>query len=141
MRPPRTVVFDNEPVQALADPRHRKHRQVLAVVEVAAARNLARAGSVRLVVPTAVRVEAGWNRRAARAGAVNRLRIEDKSLDSATTDVAALARSALSISVADAHLAAVLGATEGPHSVLTSDVDDLRRIAAHLDVEVTVVGV
>ena len=61
MSRPRTVVLDNEAVQALADPAHRKHRRVLAVVEAVAARHLRRSGSVRLVVPTSVRVEAGWD--------------------------------------------------------------------------------
>lgn len=137
----RAIVLDNEAVQALADPRHRKHRRVLAVVEALAARNLRRAGSARLVVPTAVRVEAGWDRRAAGAATLNRLRTEDAPLDTVTADRAARVRTALEVSVADAHIAASLQATTGPHAVLTSDTDDIHRIALHLGIAITVVPV
>lgn len=137
----RTVVFDNEAIQALTDPGHRKHRRVLAVVEAVAARNLRRAGSVRLVVPTAVRVEAGWDRREPQAAAINRLRVADTPLDTGTADRAARVCSALDVSVADAHVAAVLDATAGPHAVVTSDTDDLRRIAGHLRIQVTIVAI
>ena len=137
----RTVVLDNEAVQALADPSHRKHRRVMAVVEAVAARNLRRTGSVRLVVPTAVRVEAGWNRQAAGAAALNRLRVDDHPLDAGAADRAADVRSSLAVSVADAHLAAVLAVAAGPHAVVTSDAGDLRRVAEHLGVAVHVVAV
>jgi len=130
----RTVILDNGAVQALADPTHRKHRRVMAIVEVVAARNLRRAGSVRLVVPTAVRVEAGWNRRAAGAATLNRLRVDDHPLDAGAADRASDVRSALAVPVADAHLAAVLATSAGPHAVLTSDAEDLRRIADHLGI-------
>lgn len=140
IRQARTVVLDNEAVQALADPAHHKHRRVLAVVEVAAARNLRRGGTVRLVVPTCVRVEAGWNRRDPGAAVVNRLRIDDLALDTLAGNEAAAIRSSLGVSVADAHLGAVLGATEGPHAVLTSDTGDLRRIAKHLGARIKVVS-
>jgi hypothetical protein len=137
----RTIAFDNEAVQALADPAHRKHRRVLAVIEAVAARNLRRAGSARLVVPTAIRVEAGWDKHDKRAAPINRLRIGDLPLDTAAADHAARVRAALAVSVADAHLAAVLGSTVGPHAVVTSDMQDVSRIAAHLDVAVNIVGV
>lgn len=137
----RTTIVDNEAVQALADPGHRKHRRVLTVVEAVAARNLRRAGSARLVVPTAVRVEAGWDRRAAKAAALNRLRVDDTPLGTVDADRAAHTRTAVGVSVADAHLAAVLRATTGPHAVLTSDTHDVRRIAEHLGIEITVVPV
>ncbi|HVF75099.1 MAG TPA: hypothetical protein VM938_08620 [Acidimicrobiales bacterium] len=140
MKQARTVVLDNEAVQALADPAHRKHRRVLAVVEAVAARNLRRAGSVRLVVPTAVRVEAGWDRRTPRAAAVNRLRIDELPLDSATADRAAAVRTKLGVSVADAHLAAVLDVTAAPHAVITSDADDMGRIADALAVRPRIVA-
>jgi hypothetical protein len=136
-----TVVFDNEAVQALAAPSHCKHRRVLAVVEAIAARNLRRAGSVRLVVPTVVRVEAGWDRRALGAIAVNRLRVDDALLDTTAANRAACARSALAVSVADAHVAAVLDATAGPHAVVTSDAGDLHRIAGHLGIRLNIVAI
>lgn len=137
----RTVVLDNEAVQALADATHRKHRRVMAVVEAVATRNLRRAGSARLVVPTAVRVEAGWDRRAPRAAAINRLRVDDRPLDTPAADRAARVHADLGVSVADAHLAAVLGTTDAPHAVLTSDADDLHRIAARLGLAPRIVTV
>ena len=141
MKEARTVVLDNEAVQALVDVAHRKHRRVLAAVEVTAARNLRRAGSVRLVVPTAVRVEAGWDRRARRSAAINSLRVDDSPLDRHAADTAAAVVSALGVSVADAHLAAVLTIAPGPPTVVTSDKADVRRIAGLVGVAVNVVVV
>jgi hypothetical protein len=137
----RTVVLDNEAVRALADPRHRKHRRMLAMIEAVAARILRAAGSVHLVVPTAVRVEAHWHRTAPTAAAINRLRIADVPLDAYLADRAATASRTLRVSVADAHIAASLTTTTGPHTVLTSDPDDLDRIAADCDTPVTVVPI
>ncbi|MDQ2709228.1 MAG: hypothetical protein M3Z25_17050 [Actinomycetota bacterium] len=142
------VVLDNEAVQALITPGHRKHRRVLAAVEVVLSRRKRRADSVRLVVPTAVRVEAGWDRRKAGAAEINRLRVEDSALDRGMADRAAAIRGALRVSVADAHLGAVIAAptaanTAADHStiaVLTSDVEDIQRIAGHLGADVTVVA-
>ncbi|MGH3940014.1 MAG: hypothetical protein ACRDTG_15560 [Pseudonocardiaceae bacterium] len=96
---------------------------------------------MRLIVPTCVRVEAGWNREDPGAAVVNRLRVDDVALDASAANDAAAVRSALGVSVADAHLGVVLGATAGPHAVLTSDAADLRRIAEHLDARPTVVTV
>ncbi len=137
----RTVVLDNEAVQALLDPRHRKHRRAVAIMEAAAARNRRRAASVLLVVPTAVRVEAGWNRRARGAAAINRLRVADATLDSHAADRAALIRSQLGVSVADAHLATLIAATTGPHAVVTSDAPDIRRMTDHLASQTVVVPI
>lgn len=134
----RTVLLDNEAVQALGDPGHRKHRAALAMVEATAGRNLRRAGSIRLVVPTAVRVEAGWDRRALAGATINRLRIGDAALDRDAADQAAALRTRLGVSVADAHLGAVLAVTTAAATVVTSDADDIRRIAEHLDVAVTI---
>lgn len=140
MTPARTVILDNEAIQALADVSHRKHRRMLASLEVVASRNLRRAGSVRLVAPTAVRVEAGWDRRSS-GPTVNlaRLRADDAPLDSAAADRAAAIRNALALSVADAHIGAVVQKAAGPIAVLTSDAGDIRRISDHLEIAVTVV--
>ena len=54
------VLLDNEAVQALEDPTHPKHRRVVAQAQVVAQRKR-RAASIEVVVPTAVRVEAGWD--------------------------------------------------------------------------------
>jgi len=139
--PPRTVLLDNEAVQALADPAHRKHRRILAAVEVAARRNLRRAGSVSLVVPAAVQVEAGWNRRVPRTAALNRLRVDRRPLDFAAADAAAGVVAAIGLSVADAHLAVTLAVTPGLHTVFTNDEGDVRRGVDHVGVAVTVVPV
>ncbi len=137
----RTVVLDNEAVQALVDPDHRKHRRALAMVEAVTSRNLRRAGSVQLVVPTAVRVEAGWDRRARSAAVVNRLRVADLPLDSAAADHAANVAGSLSVSVAYAHLAAALQSTPGPHAVVTSDRRDAHRLSKHLGLRLNIVAV
>ena len=120
---------------------HRKHRRVLAVIETAASRNLRRAGSVSLVVPTAVQVEAGWNRREARTAALNRFRADRPELTRPTADIAADLASTIGVSVADAHLAVSLEATPGPPTVLTSDEQDVRRGVDHVGVTVTIVTV
>jgi predicted nucleic acid-binding protein len=141
VKPARTVVLDNEAVQALADPDHTKHRRVLATVEAAASRNLRRAGSVSLVVPAAVQVEAGWDRKQPRTAALNRLRADRPSLAGAVADAAADVVSTLGVSVADAHLAATLASTPGPHAVVTSDEPDVRRGADRVGVSIIVVKV
>lgn len=134
-----TVVLDTEFVTALQDQRHREHRTALEYVEGANARNRRRAGPVRVLIPTAVRVEAGWDRRAPAAAAINRLPIADHPLDGSATDRAAALRAALGVSVADAHLGAALTTTPGPHTVITSDVPDVERIAGELGIPVVVV--
>lgn len=136
----RSLVLDNEAGQALLDPTHRKHRRALAAVEVVASRTARRAGSMRLLVPTAVRVEAGWDRRVAGAAATNRIRAGDVPLDPPAADRAAAVRNVLGVSVADAHLAVAAEDAPRPVAVLTSDEPDVRRIAAHLDLLITVVA-
>jgi hypothetical protein len=133
-------VLDNEAVQALTDVRHRKHRRALAALEVVASGNLRKAGSVRLVVPAAVRVEAGWDRRQPEAAVINRFRADEEVLGGEAADRAASLRNALDLSVADAHLGAVVEAAGGPVAVLTSDPVDVRRIAAHVGGVVNVVA-
>jgi hypothetical protein len=134
---PARLVLDNEAAQALRDPTHRKHRRALAFVEAMLTRG--RVGATP-VVPTTVRVEAGWDRRAEGAAVVNRLRIDDVALDRAAADRAAALVVALRVAVADAHLGATVVTLPAPVAVLTSDVDDLRRIAGHLDVAVRIVA-
>ncbi len=125
MKPARTVILDNEAILAIGDVDHRKHRRMLASLEVVASRNLRNAGAVRLVAPTAVRVEAGWDRRSpGRTVTLNRLRTEDAPLDSPAADRAAAVGSALALSVADAHIGAVLQESPGPVAVITSDAGD-----------------
>jgi len=136
-----TVILDNEAVQALIDPAHHKHRRLLATIEAVATRNLRRAGSVRLLVPTTVRVEAGWDRQARGSAVINQLRVGDVALDSAAADLAARVRTELGVSIADSHVAVVLGTEPGPHAVVTSDAEDIRRIAGMVGVLPAIVKV
>jgi len=48
-------------------------------------------------------------------------------------------RIALAVSVADSHLGAVMGSADAPHAIVTSDPDDVRRLAAHLGIAANVV--
>lgn len=77
---------------------------------------------------------------------VNRLRIHDAPLGGEMANRAARIGAGLAVSVADApvadaHAAAVLATTVGPHAVLTSDVVDLDRVAEHLGIELNVVRI
>ena len=126
----RTVLLDNEAVQALLDVAHGKHRAVMAHLGAVVARRR-RGRTVTVVVPTAVRVEAGWVRSDARSATANRLRIRDEALDSPAADRAAGIRIATGVSVADAHTGAVIHAiADGDVVVLTSDPADIERVAA-----------
>ncbi len=131
------VVLDNEAVQALLDRRHRRHRLVVSLVEFTAARGRKPGGPAPLV-PTGVRVEAGWDRQSARAASINRLHVTDVPLDRHEADRAARLVRQLRVSVADAHLGATMAAV-GTCTVVTSDVDDVRRMAEYLDVPVRIV--
>ena len=133
------VLFDNEAVQALSGPAQAKHRRVLAHLDVLAGRKM-RGRPVRLAVPTAVRVEAGWDRTDRRSVLLDRLGLTDLSLDSPAADRAAGVRSALGVSVADAHLgAAMTAAPEGRVTVLSSDPADVRRMSGTKNVVVVTV--
>lgn len=126
-----TVLLDNEAVQALTDVSHAKHRRVLAHMQAVVQRRR-RGQRVSVAVPTAVRVEAGWDRRAPHAAAVNRFRVADLTLDGDQADVAARINAAVRIGIADAHLGAAIHAL--PRDVrlvvLTSDPADVLAAAA-----------
>lgn len=133
------VVLDNEAVQALASPDHRKHRQALAYAQVIASRKR-RAADIRAVVPTTVRVEAGWARTSPAWAFPNRLRITDSPLDPAAGSTAAAIRAQARVSVADAHIGAVIGAGRATRiTVVTSDPADMRRIAGDKAVTIAVI--
>lgn len=135
----RLVVLDNEAVQALGDPAHPKHRSVVSQAQVVASRKR-RAIAIALVVPTAVRVEAGWDRNSPAWAFPNRLRIADAPLDAVHANSAAAIRNRTGVSVADAHLAAVIqAAPPGEITVVTSDPGDMRLVAGDRDVTVVAV--
>ena len=125
----RAVVFDNEAAQPLRDVHHPKHRQVLAHLTGIVGRRQ-RGREISAVVPTSVRVKAGWDRARPEAAAINRFRIGDHVLDAASANIAAVIADELGVSVADAHAGAVIRSL--PHDevvVLTSDPDDITRVA------------
>ena len=125
----RIVLLDNEAVQALRDPAHRKHQRVLGEVEFTF-RRAVRAVRVRVAVPAAVRVEAGWDRTAAAWAFINRFPITDIPLDASSADVAAGIANRTGVSVSDAHLGAAIKANEADHvTVLTSDPADMRTVS------------
>lgn len=135
----RLVVLDNEAAQALADPTHPKHRQVLSHTQVVAGRKR-RGVAIALAVPTAVRVEAGWDRTSPAWAFPNRLRIADVPLDAARASTAAAIRDRTRVSVADAHVGAVIQTSPTEQiTVVTSDPAGMRLVAG--DKDVTVVAI
>lgn len=137
--PPATVVLDNEALQALADPRHRKHQVMLEKI-AAVKYESGRGASVRVVTPTAVRVEAHVSRRSAGTATLGRFRVQDISLDSTRADrcvalAVAAAATAVDATVAEA---AESEARTRRVSVYTSDVGDLTRLVGHVDNSVRV---
>lgn len=135
----RVVVLDNEAVQALRDPGHSKHRRVVSHVQVVASRKR-RAVPIGIVVPTAVRVEAGWDRTSPTWAFPNRLRIADSSLDTPSANTAAAIRARTGVSVADAHVGAIIcSASDAQITVITSDPGDIRRIAGEAHVTIVTI--
>jgi predicted nucleic acid-binding protein len=115
------VVLDNEAVQALQSHADRKHRQVLSHLQVVAQRKI-RGSGVQIMVPTSVRVEAGWNRMSADWAFPNMLRIADVPLDGDHANRAAAIRLRSGVSVADAHMGSVIqSASANRVTVITSD--------------------
>ncbi len=140
MTPPRVVILDNEAVQALSLANHPKHGRVIALAQVVAQRK-GRAIPLDVVVPAAVRVEAGWDRRAPAAALVNRLCVRDVPLALASADVAADLVARLHVSVADAHVGATVRAVadRGPVTVITSDPDDMAAVADPVPVTIVTI--
>lgn len=132
----RLVLLDNEAVQALRNPAHRKHRRMLDEVRVTGERKV-RARIVRIAVPAAVRVEAGWDRTAPAWAFINRFPIADIPLDTSHADAAAGIARRTGVTVADAHLGAAIQAADADQvTVLTSDPGDMRKVAEGRQVNV-----
>jgi hypothetical protein len=135
----RLVVLDNEAVQALRDPGHPKHRHVVSHAQVVASRKRD-AVAIQVVVPTAIRVEVGWDRTSPAWVFPNRLRIIDSPLDTSSASTAAGIRNRTGVSVADSHIGAVIqSAHDDQITVITSDPDDMRVVAG--DKSITVVTI
>src|SRR5262249_13730134 len=99
-----------------------------------------RAIAIQLVVPTVVRVEAGWDRTSPAWVFTNRLRIADSPLDRASANTAAGIRDRTGVSVADSHMGTVI--QSAPHSqitLLTTDPGDMRLVAGDKNITVTTV--
>lgn len=125
----RAVALDNEAIQALRDPSHAKHRTVIAHLEGVTQRRR-QGGSVIAVVPTAVRVEAGWDRSTPASAAINRFRVEDRPLDTPAADTAAAIHSRTGKGVADSHIGAtVRDLPVDDVVVLSSDPDDVELVS------------
>lgn len=136
------VVLDNEAVQALARVTHPKHRRVLSFIEEINQRNQRRRLRTSVVVPAAVRVEAGWDRTARDASLLNRLaRARDLPLDGPAADRSVQLRRATAVSVVDATVGQAAEAAGSPTVILTSDVADMARLADLVAGEVRVVQV
>jgi len=126
----RAIILDNEAVQALSHPDHAKHRVVVAHLAGAVTRRR-RGAIVRTIVPTAVRVEAGWDRSAGSAAAINRFRAVDAVLDTTTANVGAEIVGRTGVSVADAHVGGTVRSLIAEDVVvLTSDPEDMVRVSA-----------
>lgn len=135
----RLVVLDNEAAQALREPAHPKHRRVVSHMQVVASRKR-RAETIGTVVPTAVRVEAGWDRTSPAWAFPNRLRIADSPLDTPSASTAAAIRARTGVSVADAHMGAVMrAAPDAQITVITSDPGDMRQLAGEADVTIVTI--
>jgi hypothetical protein len=133
------IVLDCEAVQALRDPGHPKHHRVVSQAQVVANRKR-RAVAIQMVAPTAVRVEAGWDRTSRAWVFPNRLRIADSPLDTASANTAAGIRDRTGVSVADSHMGAVIqSAPYGPITVVTSDPGDMRLVAGDKNVIVVAI--
>jgi predicted nucleic acid-binding protein len=132
----RLVLLDNEAVQALRNPANRKHQRVLDEIRVTGQRKV-RGRIVRVAVPAAVRVEAGWDRTAPAWAFVNRFPIADVPLDTSYADAAAGIARRTGVTVADAHLGAAIQAAEADQiTVITSDPVDMRKVAEGRQVNV-----
>lgn len=122
------TILDAEAVHVLATRWSNKQQRLASLVDFDLAR---RVGTDVAVVPSTVRVEAGWDRTAPRWAAINRLGIRDHHLDRRSTDVAARLRAEHGVSPADAHIGAIAhGAGEDRVVVITSDPDDIATVTA-----------
>ena len=93
-----------------------------------------------MVVPTAVGVEAGWDRTSPAWVFPNRLRIADSPLDTASASMAAGIRNQPGVSVADSHIGAVIQtAHDDQITVVSSDPGDMRLVARDKDITVAAI--
>ncbi len=128
-----SLVLDSEAVSVLFSTGTDARRKAL-IAQIEAARGTRRTRSRpvgRVVVPTTVRVEAGWDRTAPNTSALNRLTIADHALDAGAANVAATIRRTTEVSPADAHVGALIRALAHDETVVvaTSDEADMHLVA------------
>ena len=119
------AVLDNEAARAAADSSHPKHRRLLSVLQAS------ERDRVHVVVPTAVRVEAGVVTSSPKASGLGRLHVEDAALTSQRADRAIELRAGLSASAVDATVAQVAEEHALAGALVTgytSDVRDLEQL-------------
>lgn len=122
------TILDTEAVHVLATRGSNKQRRMAALVKFG---RTGRPSADLAVVPSTVRVEAGWDRTAPRWAAINRLGIVDHHLDRESTDVAARLRAEHGVSPADAHIGAIAhGRGDDRVVVITSDAGDIAAVTA-----------
>jgi hypothetical protein len=137
---PTTLVLDNEAVVALSDSANRKHRATLAVLQGFAVRRVRKPSLHAIVVPVAVRIEAGWDRTDRGAALINALAgARDVPLDTARANRATQLRQLAAVSVVDATVAEAAESAAHPAVILTSDRGDMKRLAALVAGDVRVV--
>ena len=132
--PVRHLVLDNEAASTLLSTvwHDRKRAEVMASVMAA---------NGRCVVPTAVRCEARWSRTDRLAAGANRLVPDDDLLERRGADRnVELQRAVPSASLVDASVAVAVERLPDAEvvEILTSDPEDLRKLADHLDGRVDV---
>jgi hypothetical protein len=124
----RVAILDSEAVHVLATKGSNKRWRMTSLFDFDISR---RTDADVAVVPSTVRVEAGWDRTAPQWAVINRLGIVDHHLDRTSTDTAARLRAEHGVSPADAHIGAIAH-EPGDHQVvvITSDVDDITTVTA-----------
>lgn len=128
------AILDNEPLQALADPAHPKHRELMRLLEAVAQRRR-RAEAPSVIVSTVVRLEAGIDRQAPSSALLGKLRVRDEALSSSRTDRAVALRRAAGGAPADAATVQLAeeSAPAARVTVYTADLTDMPRLIAALD--------
>ena len=131
---PAALVLDNEALKALADRHHAKHRVMLE--KIAAAQYESRRGAgVRVVTPTAVRIEALVSRQAPENATLGRFNVQDITLDSTRADRCVALAAAATATAVDATVAEAAESEARTRlvSIYACDLADLTRLVGHLD--------
>jgi len=129
-----SVILDCEAVQALMSATHPKHQAVIATMMNAANPRPGQRRLPRVIVPVAVRVEAGWDRTQPGSALVNVLsHATDWPLTASRADEATTLRVATGVSVVDATVGQAARESTKPVAIVTSDTGDMHRLAAHID--------